>query len=561
MKRVLSLFLTLLLAVCGCSPVKIIARDYLRAECCSISEHGQTPFADMVLTYPDPEKVNGILDQALRKIDSADEPKEYISVYRSQLQAYNELVSATSLAYVLYCQDVTDAQRKTEYGRLNSALYTIQYRLAKLEKKLMDRWDYHRERGAAYADALDRLSRQKEDQAALRAREDELCRQYEQLGSEYRLKYAGRTWSMAELMADEELSLQEFLEALELFRIGKNQAAGSLFLELMSLRQLMAKEAGYPSYAASQYDVFGREYTPEQALQAAEIVKQVFVPLYIRLRERCENDLRYLSGAAFREDQFITTMEQSVEGVLPGAGEAWRYMLCYGLYDSRPSDRKMGGSFTTYLAAYRCPFLFTQWKDDASSVFTVIHEFGHFLSYYLNPEGTYYAAEDLDLAETDAQGFELLMLEQYDAIFGRYANAARLCLLTNALFAVLSGFMEDEFQQRAYALKNPTVEDLNSLYGEVAAAYGFDRLFGYEGREWTEIGHTFQFPFYYVSYGISMLGAMTLMEGGGRAYARVVKRKADASFCDVVGTNVLEEENIRKLAAWVERTAGAWIDQ
>ena len=45
------------------------------------------------------------------------------------------------------------------------------------------------------------------------------------------------------------------------------------------------------------------------------------------------------------------------------------------------------------------------------------------------------------------------------------------------------------------------------------------------------------------------------------AYARVVKRKADASFCDVIGTNVLEEENIRKLAAWVERTAGAWIDK
>lgn len=561
MKRVLSLLLSVLLGICGCCPMSSVARSYLRTEHGVQSLHGHTAFGDMVMSYPDPDAVAATLDRALTDMAAADGPEGFISIYETQVKAYNELVSATSLAYVRYCQDVTDEQRKAEYGMLNGALYSIQYRLAKLEKELMERWGYHRERGAAYADALDRFSRQSADQAALRAREDELCRQYERLGTEYRLTYKGRTWSMAELMADEDLSLQSFLEALELFEIGKNQAAGSLFVELISLRKQMAKVARYPSYAESQYDAFGREYTPQQAVKAAKIVKQVFVPLYIRLRERCENDLRYLGGGVFPEDRFITVMEQAAERVMPGAGEAWRYMLAYGLYDSTPSERKMGGSFTTYLATYRCPFLFTQWKDDASSVFTVIHEFGHFLSYYLNPKGTYYGSENLDLAETDAQGFELLMLAEYDTIFGRYANAARICLLTNALYAILSGFMEDEFQQKAYQLRDPTVEDLNRLYGEVAASYGFDRLFGYEGREWTEIGHTFQFPFYYVSYGVSMLGAMSLMEKGEKAYARVVKRRAEISFADEIGADVLDEDTIRRLAVWVERVADAWLEE
>ena len=137
----------------------------------------------------------------------------------------------------------------------------------------------------------------------------------------------------------------------------------------------------------------------------------------------------------------MAAMEQAAERAVPGAGEAWRYMIKLGLYDSQPSEHKLQGSFTTYLSIYRCPFLFTQWADDASSVFTVIHEFGHFLSYYTNPEGTYYAPEELDLAETDAQGFELLMLSQYDVLFGRYATAARLCWLMNALYAILSGFI------------------------------------------------------------------------------------------------------------------------
>ena len=561
MKRLLSLLLSLLLPLCGCVPMKRVARAYARAEYSHVSIHGQTHFSDMVLAYPDPDEVTAILDRALKSIESAHTPKEYAAIYEAQVRSYNELVSAASLAYVRYCQDVTDPQRAAEYGKLNSALYGIQHRLAKLEKVLMDRWGYHQERGDAYADSLDRLSRQDERIDSLRVKEDELCRRYERLSSEYRLTYKGRTWSMEELMADESLSLQAFLEALDLYQIGKNQAAGELFKDLVSLRHQMADSSGHSSYAASQYEAFGREYTPEQALKAAETVKQVFVPLYIRLRERCENDLRYLSGASFPEDQFIAAMEQAVERVVPGAGEAWRYMLAYGLYDSQPSQKKLHSSFTTYLAAYRCPFLFTQWEDDASSIFTVIHEFGHFLSYYMNPEGTYYAPEDLDLAETDAQGFELLMLSEYDALFGRYADAARLCFLTNALYAILSGFMEDEFQQRAYQLKHPTVDDFNRLYGKVAASYGFDRLFGYEGREWTEIGHTFQFPFYYVSYGVSMLGALSMIQGGSRAYRHMLDRSADTTFLDAIGKDVLAEETIRSLAVWMENTADAWLQE
>ncbi len=562
MKRLLSLLLSLLLPLCGCAPARQVARSYTRTDQEPLYAHGHIAFQDMVLSYPDPDEVTAALDQALKSLEDAGDPKGSAAVYEAQVQSYDRLVSAASLAYVHHCQDVTDPQRTAECEKLNSALYSIQYRLARLEKALMDRFGYHKERGTAYADALDKLSRQNEDQGSLRAREEELCRLYERLGSEYRLTYGGRTWSMTELTADDSLSLQSFLEALELYQIGKNLAAGDLFLELMALRRQMAGDRGYPSYAASQYEMFGRTYTPEQAQKAAEIVKQVFVPLYIRLRQRCENDLRYLSGASFPEDQFIAAMEQAADRTVPGAGEAWRYMLTYGLYDSRPSKKKLDNSFTTYFAAYRCPFLFTQWEDNASSVFTVIHEFGHFLSYYLNPEAAYYGAENLDLAETDAQGFELLMLSEYDALFGRYACAARLCFLTNALYAILSGFMEDEFQQRAYRLKSPSTDDLNRLYKEVASAYGFDRLFGYEGREWTEISHTFQFPFYYVSYGVSMLGAIALVQGNGsKAYQRMLKRHADWTFTDAVGRDVLDEDTIRSLAVWVENTVDVWLQK
>ena len=399
MKRVLSLLLSILLILCGCSPAKRVACSYLRMDHPMAQRHGWTRFDDMVLSYPDPDAVIKTLDRALRDLDGSPDPSACISIYEDQVQAYSQLVGAASLAYVLYCQNVTDAQKAAEYGRLNSSLYAIQIRLARLEKALMDRWGYHRERGSAYAEALDRISRQ-DDAAllALREREDELCRRYERLDAEFQVEYKGRTWTMAELMQDEDMTLQSFLEVLERYGIEKNRSAGDIYLELLSLRREMAKEGGYATCAESQYAAFGREYTPEQALSAAQIVKQVFLPLYVHLRERCENDLRYLSGASFSEEQFMAAMEQAAERAVPGAGEAWRYMIKLGLYDSQRYEQKLQGSFTTYLSNYSCPFLFTQWEDDASSVFTVIHEFGHFLSYYTNPEGTYYAPEDLDLA-------------------------------------------------------------------------------------------------------------------------------------------------------------------
>ena len=95
MKRVLSLMLSLLLCVCGCGPATEIARAYLRYDQGTQSLHGYTAFGDMVLSYPDPDGVTATLDRALTDIADADVPNGIIAVYEAQVQAYNQLVSAT----------------------------------------------------------------------------------------------------------------------------------------------------------------------------------------------------------------------------------------------------------------------------------------------------------------------------------------------------------------------------------------------------------------------------------------------------------------------------------
>ena len=108
MKRVLCLLLSISLLLYGCTPAERVGRSYLRADHGHHQRHGLITYDDMVLDYSDPAEVIKALDLALNTIDASADPDEYISIYEEQVQAYNDLVSAASLAYVRYCENVED---------------------------------------------------------------------------------------------------------------------------------------------------------------------------------------------------------------------------------------------------------------------------------------------------------------------------------------------------------------------------------------------------------------------------------------------------------------------
>ena len=56
-----------------------------------------------------------------------------------------------------------------------------------------------------------------------------------------------------------------------------------------------------------------------------------------------------------------------------------------------------------------------------------------------------------------------------------------------------------------------------------------------------------------------LLGALSLAQGGGRAYGRLLRRTSGTAFTAIIGKDVLAEETIQDLAAWVERAADRWL--
>ena len=185
--------------------------------------------------------------------------------------------------------------------------------------------------------------------------------------------------------------------------------------------------------------------------------------------------------------------------------------------------------------------------------------FGHFASYYHNAEVGYSAGDSLDLAEVDAQALVLLLFGDYERFYGGLADEARVSALIDAMYSLLSGCMEDEFQQRVYAAPGMTLEEMNALYARLAREYGLDQVYGYRGTEWALITHTFQTPLYYISYAASMVPALELFDlaqsdpGAAKAaYFSILMRDPYASLGDVLAQNglapVFSESTVAKIA-------------
>lgn len=517
--------------------------------------HGEVPFADMELSG---ERGEGLLVQleALESyIAGGGEKAVAFARYEALTQTYNLLKGDEALLYIRRCQDMTDERAGDAYLTMSSLTLEAEYRLTDLELLLVEQ--YPEAFDPAYVEEiLERDTLNGGDAQPLFRQEGELCEEYEALRTGLTVEYGGRRWSYQELMEDGSLSFRDFFAAFALYETAFYAEAGEIYLKLLQVRKKLATTLGFASYQDYAYARFGREYGAEEVALWRQGVKAYLAPVYSQYRRELDVALEYLQEGVFEEERGLKHIRAALEETLPEGVEAWDYMLSMGLYDSTPSGKKLRGSFTTYLPGYEVPYLFTQWENKAGSISTVLHEFGHFLAFYLNPEATCYGGS-LDLAEVDSQGLELLLFDQYDILFGEYGQVARLNALLDGLYGVLAGFMEDEFQQRAFEMESPTVEKLNRLYLQLAGEYGLSQVFSYTGREWMDIGHTFSYPFYYISYGVSMLGALKLwrMEQshsgtGWRSYRKLLNRQGDWDFLQSLARcglgNPLSEREIEK---------------
>ena len=568
MKRIGSLLLGLLLFAFGCGrvPFDTVAASYLGVPA-AYPARSEQPHTDLTFSELSDDASDLSLEIArtkelLFRIDGGElRGRAAQRVFEQRAEAYRRLRTAASIAYVRYCADTTDAARRDAYDRLSNGLHALGCLLLDAElllcrdPALREWYDAETVRMIEREHALHDLSLQ-----PMQEREQALIGAYDALRT-LTINADGRTWTGEEILSDASLDYASFSALYRTYRHAYNTQAGAIYLELIETRNGMARALGFDSYADYGYALYARDYTPEDAQRLTDAVRRELVPLLETLAPALYEATVRLSCGTFAQEPTLARVEAVIRTLLPEFSEPWAYMRSHDMYDFGVSETRMPGSFTTYFETYGAPFLFTSWDDSYEMPATLLHEFGHYAGYYCNGEQRMRSNDPLDLSEFDSQGLELLAVSEFDALFGALADAARLYTWVMALYAIVTGCMEDEFQQFAYTAEHPTVEALNAKYEALAKEYGLYDL-GLSGESWTEISHTFRAPMYYISYATGMLAALQLpklaeadRDAAANAYRSVLMRPVGATFQQTILQAGLQSpfdaNTVQTLAAWI----------
>lgn len=507
----------------------------------NITPHENVSFSNMVYTRPDVDQLEEDLNTLLEDVNSgAYNPSTLLTHYEAVKAAYDEADSQMSLAYLLYAFDVTVDDYKEEYDFLANKLTDLDLLMTDVSIALLENDETQVWTKQAWSkDYVDAVyageALNSEEIQDLVAEELQLTFDYDELLASFVYKENGKEYTVDDIVAASDW------EMYDRYTAKLNKEAGALYLKLLKNRNEQSQKLGFGSYAAYMYEAYGRDYSVTDAKALQQVVKEYLAPLYSDQLLSHYYEILALDDETYSFDEYLPKLQAAMQSFSPYTQESLDYLLQNDLYDFTVNANKMEGSFTTYFADFKAPFIFSQWEGSSGNLSTAIHEFGHFTNYYHNAASGWSSGDSLDLAEVDSQGLELLMMKNYESFYGENAEAARANMLLNGLYAILSGCMEDEFQQTIYENPDMTLAEMNETYLRLSKEYALGDLYGYIGTEWVMIPHTFQSPMYYISYAVSMLAALevwqlseTDYDAGRKAYLTILMREEYAPLRETV---------------------------
>ena len=497
-KRFIALLLAVLMLVslCGCDPMSLLPSGYDTTKLerafsgVDISRDENITFDQIEYSRPDIDAMKKLGADIEELLDEHAPRKDVVSALDDFMDMYTHFRTMAALAGIYNDLDVNDEYYAEEYEYCNSmwgevwrilddvmlacsnshmyAFLDANYFGGLLEE------NYRFEGGYTPDDRL----------VELQTKEGELLNDYRKL--------------LIEIYSSDSYDIYEEY----------NEPVAEIYIELVKLRRAIAEETGYDSYIEYAYDGFGRDYMPEDLDEYKAAVKQKLVPLYKELSAAGAFDNIFYDLHELSEDETMSVLSAAAEKMGDGVYESMKFMKNSGLYDISGSDAKLDSSYVTYLDDYDVPYLFSKTYGFSDDILTVGHEFGHFVDNYTN----YGLGISNDSAEMFSQGMEYMLLEYIDdeelaAELTRYK-------MLDALYLYVSQLSFNEFEERVYDLSDAelTVENVNSIYAEVAEEYGYADDYDADLLPylWIDISHLFDQPFYVISYCVSDSAAFEL---------------------------------------------------
>lgn len=496
------------------------------------TERANLTFQEMTYEHMQYSDIKALLDKA-RVIVKKNDIKAFYKWYTEYESVYRKLNTMIQIAQLSY-QLNTD---RTDY--FQEYIYSIEL-LGKMQ--------------TGYADLFndDSFSKEMELGYQLSIQRKKLVDAYYNQEDDITVIVNGEEKHLIEILTSNALSTKEKIYYYDKWYTAYNQAVGEIFLELVKIDNQIAMLEGYDSYVAYMYDIYEREYTLEESKAFIENVKQLVPKIYMKLSKKAERAQYNLQSYSYEdEESLLDSIKEHFMNQDETLGEAYDYLIRYKLYDISTRDNKLSGGLTVYLDSYQEPFILINYSRPYQTVLTFIHEFGHYFSYF--ETGGHQGGLDLD--ETYSQAMELLAMPYSGAILGSetLGDEAQVYTMSSLLRAIIEGCLYEEFLQQVYENPNQTVQELNALYIKIAGEYGMS----VDGRNWCQVPHNYEVPFYYFSYGISAVAALEVweqslnQETGIQTYLNLIQVGRENHFLEAlekVGlSNPLEKETLERV--------------
>ena len=489
---------------------------------------------------------------------SIDNVEDWLATW----SAFEEIVEeAGTLAMVAYTGDTADAEKEKAHLRFSMEVFPQAHEQSvRLSRRLID-LDYTRP-GLETTVARFRTDAEifREENVPLFSELEELSAQYQKIVGGLTVQWEGETKTIPQLQPylkerDRQVRERAWRLGNEAY-LAHHAELAALFDKMFVARTKVAGNAGFPNYQEYAFKSKHRfDYTPADCTRFHEAVERTVVPAVARQleyrRERLGLDrvrpwdlgVELERVESLRPFEDVTTFVDRATSIFhrvdPTLGEEFALMAREGLLDLESRKGKAPGGYCTKLSFRGKPFIFMNAVGVADDVNTLVHEAGHsFHDFAAHKQPLIWQrSPGHEAAELASMSMELLASPYLRKPDGYYtadeAEAAQIEHLEDILFSLPHIASVDAFQSWIYTSgegHNAAARDQAWL--EIRSR--FERGIDWSGLEqervarWYRQLHIFEYPFYYIEYGIAQMGALQVWRHSLADQATAVKHYREA---------------------------------
>ncbi len=325
---------------------------------------------------------------------------------------------------------------------------------------------------------------------------------------------------------------------------------------LLDLRQQIAANAGKPDYRAYIWQAYTRfDYTPDDCKAFHKAIEEVVVPAAAQILEKRRQRLGVQTlrpwdlevdpegRPPLRPFQTVEELQEKTDAIFhhvdPQLGDYYHIMREEHLLDLENRKGKAPGGYCTAFPVSKRPFIFMNAVGVHDDVQTMLHESGHAFhdfEMFNNPDLRYSQQRDIpmEFAEVASMSMELLAAPYLTKDYGGFytpAEAARAriehlerSILFWPYMAVVDAFQHWVYEHPEEA-HDPAICDgvWGNLWRRFMPVVDWSGLEDFMVSGWMRKLHIFQYPFYYIEYGLSQLGAVQVWANSLKDQAAAVK--------------------------------------